>query len=199
MAFEATYWNGIRAFLTERSQWVVVDGHTSDWSHVSSGDPRGTVLGPLLFITYINDIPNGISSNLKLFADDCLIYRPIRDLHDRHALRQDLDLLHQWSETWQMKFNIDKCHLLRFSLKRNNLEGNYHLGDFQLSEVKEHKYLGVLLTNNLSWQKHINGMTSKANQMLGLISQNLRRSSQKLPQQAYTSIVRPHVEYCATV
>ena len=110
---------------------------------------------------------------MRLFADDCLIYRPIRDLQDHHALQRDLDLLHQWSLTWQMKFNTDKCHLLRFTLKRNNLEGNYHLGHDQLTEVNEYKYLGITFTSNLSWQTHINGVSSKASQMLGLISRNL--------------------------
>ena len=125
-----------------------MDGKASDWTRVLSGVPQGTVLGPLLFITYVNDIPRGISSKLRLFADDCLIYRPICDLQDHHALQRDLDLLHQWSLTWQMKFNTDKCHLLRFTLKRNNLEGNYHLGHDQLTEVNEYKYLG----NNIHQQ-----------------------------------------------
>lgn len=189
----------IRSFLTDRSQRVVVDGQASDTIHVSSGVPQGTVLGPLLFITFINDISHGITSKLRLFADDCLIYNPIHDISDHHALQRDLDRLHQWSLTWQMKFNTEKCHLLRFSLRRNNIEGNYLLGNTQLTAVQNYKYLGLTFSHNLSWQKHIDGIASKSNQMLGLINRNLRRSSQKIRQQAFFSLVRPRLEYCATV
>ena len=139
------------------------------------------------------------SSKLRLFADDCLIYRPIQNMADHHALQQDLDRLHEWSTAWQMKFNTEKCHLLQFSLRRNNIKEHYRLGNTPLTAVNSYKYLGLTFTQNLSWQTHIDEVISKANQMLGLISRNLRRSSQKIRQQAYISLVRPRMEYCASV
>ena len=186
-------------FLTTRSQRVVVDGASSEWTPVTSGVPQGTVLGPLLFLSFINDLPTGITSQLRLFADDCLIYRPISSIEDTIALQNDLDTLHQWSTKWNMKFNTDKCHTMRITLLRNTINADYHLGNSSLTMVSEYPYLGLTLTNNMSWQTHINIISAKANRMLGLIRRNLRCCSQKLRQQAYLTLVRPHLEYCSPV
>jgi hypothetical protein len=139
------------------------------------------------------------TSKMRLFADDCLLYRPVTSPADCDQLQQDLDLLDQWSSKWQMKFNVDKCHILRFSLRRNNLIRDYHLGGEKLSTVNEYLYLGLTLASNLSWQSHITNTTKKANRILGLLRRNLRGCPQKLRQQAYISLVRPHLEYTSTV
>ena len=189
----------IRVFLTERLQRVVVDGESSEWVPVTSGVPQGTVLGPLLFISFINDIVDGISSKIRLFADDCLLYRPITDVTDSQALQQDLNRLHSWANTWQMKFNIEKCYHITFSLRRKAITTTYTLGDTPLALVTDLRYLGLTFSSNLSWQGHMNNITSRANRMLGLVSRNLRKTSQKIRQQAYFSLVRPHLEYCCSV
>ena len=189
----------IENFLTTRSQRVVIDGESSDFVPVTSGVPQGTVLGPLLFLSFINDIQSGITSRLRLFADDCLMYRPINSANDCHMFQQDLDRLHQWSTTWQMQFNTDKCHIIRFSLLRNNILTDYHLGDSLLTMVSEYPYLGLTLSSNLSWQLHINNVTKKANRILGLLQRNLRGCSKKMRQQAYISLVRPHLECSCAV
>ena len=189
----------INNFLTKRAQRVVVDGESSDSVPVTSGVPQGTVLGPLLFLSFINDLPSGITSKIRLFADDCLLYRPISDAADSTALQEDLNTLHNWSNTWNMKFNTEKCHTLRITLRRNVIDANYHLGGSMLTMVSEYPYLGLTLTNNMSWQNHINNITSRATRMLGLIQRNLRGSPRKLRQQAYLSLVRPHLEYCSSV
>ena len=132
-------------------------------------------------------------------ADDCLIYISISSTTDAEALQADLNSLHQWSSKWQMKFNVDKCHTVRITLRCNIIDAKYHLGGSTLSMVTEYPYLGLTLTNNLSWQCHINGITNRVNRMLGLIRRNLRSSSQKLRQQAYFTLVRPHLEYCCTM
>ncbi|XP_033646487.1 uncharacterized protein LOC117305719 [Asterias rubens] len=98
-----------------------------------------------------------------------------------------------------MKFNKDKCHTMRFTLLRKTINTEYNLGGSALTTVSEHPYLGLTLTSNLSWQSHIDIITAKANRMLGLIRRNLRGCSRKLRQQAYLSLVRPHLEYCSTV
>jgi hypothetical protein len=94
--------NWIRAFLEDRSQRVVINGSKSPWSEVTSGIPQGSVLGPILFVIYINDLPETVSCGIKLFADDTKVYRPIKNTHDCEALQSDIDNLEQWSEKWQM-------------------------------------------------------------------------------------------------
>ena len=174
-------------------------GKSSDLVPITSGVPQETVLGPLLFLTFINELPTGITSNLRLFVDDCLVYRSISCTADSLSLQEDLDRLPKWSNVWQMKFNIDKCHTMRIILHRNTINTEYHLGGNTLSMVSQYPYLGVTMSNTMSWQNHINGITARANKMLDLITRNLRGTSQKLRQQAYISLVHPHLEYCCTV
>ena len=102
----------LRSFLTDCKQRVVVNGTSSDWSAVTSGVPQGTVLGPVLFLLYINDLPNNISSNVKLFADDSVVYR------DHSILQQDLLNLEQWASLWQMNFAPSKCYTLSVTLRK---------------------------------------------------------------------------------
>ena len=97
--------NWIRTWLTARTQRVVVDGEASDTIHVESGVPQGTVLGPLMFLLYINDIGDNINSSIKLFADDCLLFRKIKTSEDTKVLQKDLSQLCNWTEKWQMLFN----------------------------------------------------------------------------------------------
>ena len=97
----------IASFLKTRQQRVVVDGAHSEWVHVDSGVPQGTVLGPMLFLAHINDLPAAINKDTKcrLFADDCLLYRPIETQQDQITLQQDLDCIQQWADGWGMRFN----------------------------------------------------------------------------------------------
>ena len=99
-------------FLSGRLQRVVVDGAYSRWSPVHSGVPQGTVLGPLLFLIYINDLPDSVSSTVRLFADDCLVYWEVGSIDDQLALQRDLDSLENWAHIWGMKFNPSKCTIL---------------------------------------------------------------------------------------
>ncbi len=99
----------IKTWLTTRTQRVVVEGEGSTTVHVDSGVPQGTVLGPLMFLLFINDIGDNINSTIKLFADDCLLFRTIKSIEDTEQLQKDLNELDNWSHQWQMKFNAKKC------------------------------------------------------------------------------------------
>ena len=99
-------------YIKKRKQSVVVDGKQSSLIDVVSGVPQGTVLGPLLFLLHINDLPSVVSSKVRLFADDCLIYRNIKNKEDQIALQKDLNLLENWGNTWGMRFNAAKCNIM---------------------------------------------------------------------------------------
>ena len=189
----------IRTWLTTRCQRVIVDGECSEPVQVRSGVPQGTVLGPLMFLLYVNDIGNGISSNIKLFADDCLLFRPVTSLQDACALQDDLDLLVKWSSVWQMSFNPSKCYILRISRLHSTVEHNYNISGSMLKPVNDHPYLGVHLSSNLSWNTHIDVITTKATNQLNFLRRNLSKCSSDVKSIAYTSLVRPHIEYASAV
>lgn len=109
----------INSFLRGRNQKVVADGECSPQAAVTSGVPQGTVLGPTLFLVFINDIATNINSNIRLFADDCVVYRPIKSTENHHIQQRDLHKLVNWSETWQMEFNVGKCAIMNITTKRN--------------------------------------------------------------------------------
>ena len=111
------------SFLVGRKQSVIVDGQTSPPSNVLSGVPQGTVLGPLFFLVYINDISRGLSkgTTIRLFADDSLLYRPIKSLKDCEILQHDLNTLQNWEKIWKMEFHPGKCNLLQITNKKNPL------------------------------------------------------------------------------
>lgn len=189
----------VRDFLHNRFQCVVVDGKSSDSGSVTSGVPQGSVIGPILFLVYINDLPDCVSSHTRLFADDTIIYRQIKTDDDGQTLQDDLRRLEDWEDLWQMKFHPGKCQVIRFTRKRKPLERSYLLHNVPLDTVPEIKYLGVTFRDNLKWNSHIDNMTSKANQTLGFVRRNLRISSPVIKERAYKGLVRPKVEYASTV
>ena len=135
------YW--LRDFLSGSRQRVVVNGSSSKWSLVLSGVSQGTVLGPILFLLFINDLPSGISSSVKLFADDSVLFRHIRTPADQHILQHDLAHLEEWAFTWQMNFSPSKCYKMSITLKRQPYPFTYVLNGTPLEGVTSQKYLGV--------------------------------------------------------
>ena len=115
----------IESFLTQRKQRVVVDGEFSDWVKVESSVPQGTVTGPLDFLLFINDLPNGIESSVRLFADDCILYSTVAGPEDVGRLQRDLDTLTTWQNKWQMAFNAQKCYVMRISHARSPHQFTY--------------------------------------------------------------------------
>ena len=189
----------ISKFLTCREQRVVVSGAHSPWTHVESGVPQGTVLGPLLFLIYINDLPNNIHCTVRLFADDCVLYREINNQLDSQELQKDLDELTKWEHDWQMNFNPDKCFVMRLTHARNIKQFDYTLGNTTLQETDSHSYLGICITKDLNWNKHIHQITASANRTLAFIRRNLHSRPINIKTTAHKTLVRPLLEYSSSV
>ncbi len=189
----------IASFLLGRKQRVVIDGETSDWADVESGVPQGTVLGPILFLAYINDLPRCVRANVRLFADDCVLYRVVDSAADCLALQEDLVFLEQWEDSWCMSFNPGKCSTITITRKHHPLSHPYTLHSEVLQTVDSATYLGIELSSNLTWAMHINKMCSKANKQLAFLRRNLKINSPDIKATAYKGLIRPLLEYCACV
>ena len=184
----------IESWLTDREQRVVLNGCTSSWSAVHSGVPQGSVLGPLLFVIYINDIDVTIGSNLLKFADDAKVFRSVSIPAEIEILREDLRNLFSWSKDWQMLFNVEKCQVVHFGF--NNPKVSYTLADHKLKEVSEVKDLGVIIQEDLKVSQQCSKVIRTANQVLGMIYRSFQFKSSEIILPLYKSLVRPHLEYC---
>ena len=187
-------WTG--NFLSKRKMQVVVDGETSSEADVISGVPQGTVLGPILFLVLINDLPERTRSTVRLFADDCLLYRIIRNIRDHQILQEDLKNLELWAKEWGMQFNAKKCYVLSISRKSSYY---YQLNDTILQDVKSNPYLGLNISSDLKWSNHVNSVCEKASSTLGFIKRNLKHCPETTRHMAYVSLVRSVLEYGATI
>ena len=183
----------IKAFLTGRKHRVSVEGELSNWVHSKSGIPQGSVLGPILFVIFINDMPHVITNCCKLFADDAKLYRTIRTENDISSLQKDIDSLIQWSKFWQLPFNEDKCKCIH--LGRDKYSHTYHMNEHQLENVKEEKDLGVIMDHKLKFHTHTSAAIKKANKILGLIRHSFTTLDETTLPLLYMSMVRPHLEY----
>ena len=145
----------IKNFLLDRTQCVQVSGTRSSWISVSSGVPQGTVLGPLLFLIYINDIVHNLSSKIKLFADDAILYSEVSNVHDVNLFQQHLDTLSCWAATWQTNFNLVKCNIMSITRSPLKFPAGYKLCNSPLESISCHKYLGVFIQDILEWDSHV--------------------------------------------
>ena len=190
-------------YLCQRTQAVGVDGETSATLPVISGVPQGSVLGPLLFLVYIDGLA-GIQlsdGTLILFADDIVIYRPIRDVSDFMLLQADVDSISDWTKSNLLNLNVQKCKQMIITRKKHPVTSvNLMLDGKALELVNAYKYLGVWITNDLSWSKQIEENCKKANKKIGML---YRRFYQYCTTSAlkclYVSLVRPHLEYAVPV
>lgn len=190
----------IKSFLSDRTQQVVVDGESSESVPVTSGVPQGTVLGPSLFLVFINDMPEYTThSTVRLFADDTIVYLTISSIDDCLKLQEDLSNLERWESDWLMEFHPGKCNILRITKKRSIVKYDYKLHGRTLESVSDAKYLGLTISDDTSWNKHIDKTTAKGNQRLGFLKRNLKINSKDIKAQAYKSLVRPTLEYSSSV
>ena len=164
----------IRAFLTDRVQQVTVEGATSDCVQVRSGVPQGTVLGPLLFLVFINDLPYCLDSRIRLFADDCILYRCIKERHDCELLQSNLYNLATWDKKWGMTFHPEKCSAISVTRAKNLISSPYTMKGHALQTEDFTRYLGMELQSNMSWNCHMDQAVKKTNSTLGFLRRNLR-------------------------
>ena len=180
-----------QSFLTNRRQRVLVNGEeSSSWSKVISGIPQGSILGPLLFMIYINDLPSITNSNILLFADDTKLYKEIHSATDKEEIQQDIDNMISWSRRWLLKFHPSKCKLLQLG-NNIDLKGSYLMENTLLEITDKEKDLGITINNQLNFEAHISEKTNKANNIMGLI----RRTFSYLDKTIFKALVRPHIEY----
>jgi ribonuclease P/MRP protein subunit RPP40 len=203
LGFEPKIVKWVNAFLSNRTQRVLISGKLSEEVKVLSGVPQGSVLGPLLFLLFINDLPQSVSSCLRLFADDCFMYRIIHSIQDVALLQRCLTALVKWCNDNGMPLNAKKCQCISFSLKKfNTIFGLYKLGDDSgaiLSRVSSCKYLGVDFSSNLSFSDHISRLYSKANAALFSVQRSFKHCSQNTKQLLYFSLVRSIIEYASVI
>ena len=160
--------------------------------------PQGSVLGLILFLIYINDLSDKARSKVRLFAGDTAIYLAVSGLEDAQILQQDLDHLHQWELDWDMEFNPSKCVVIHITRSRTPVPSQYLLHGQVLESVAVSKYLGVEITNDLSFNSHILNVTTSASRCLSFLKRNIRSRNPELREMAYTTLVRPLVEYSSS-
>ena len=179
---------------------MVVEEESLEKLEVTSRVPQGLVLGPCLCLYYINDIAvEGLSSTVRLFADDTMIYSAIRKDSDAEALQKDLDSLCEWEAKWMLEFHPDKCEILTITRKKSPVIYSYRIHGQQLKHSDQVKYLGDNISSDMRWNKHINTVTAKANCRLGFVKRNININSRAVVEQAYKSLVRPILECSRTV
>ena len=192
----------IESFLDGRTQKVIVNGAESEWRDVLSGIPQGSVLGPLLFVIYINDMPESVSSPTHLFADDTKMHRIIRCLMETCHLQTDISTLQSWSRLWLLEFHDDKCKHMHIGTHTTGPH-YYTMQNGNNKVVLEtlvcERDLGVHVDYQLKFDKHIQKIVNKANAMVGLI----RRTYKFLDHQnfvlLYKALVRSHMDYATAV
>ena len=186
-----------KSYLLGRHQCVVLDGAVSQSTKVTSGVPQGSILGPLMFLIYINDLPDVLQHcSPLLFADDTKIYCKINSITDCMLIQEDINLLYSWCCKWKLDFNVNKCKVLSVTKSRSPTVFNYNINGKPIERVDSFKDLGIIIQSDLSWNSHINTIISKANRMSGLIKRTVGyQAPVNVKHQLYVSLVRSNLEY----
>ena len=195
-------WYWFRAYLTDRNQYVSINNYHSSLLPVISGVPQGSILGPLLFLVFINDLPDCVlNSTMLLFADDVKCSLPISSQFDCFLLQNDLDVLTVWSKYWNLCFNESKCSLVRFGFQKSSSSSHiYSINSCVIQNDSQHKDLGIIVSSDLSWTNHIRYIAAKAYKILALLRRSFHNCnsvhSKKL---LYISLVRSQLIYGSQV
>ena len=195
--------NWIESFLVGRKQRVVMGDYSSEWCFVDSGVPQGSVLGPLLFIIYINDISDGLQNVLKLYADDGKLFAVSNDERDddENKLQADIDHIAEWCSVWSMELSPPKCKVM--SIGRHGQIPIYFVegssGRVQLGTSELERDLGVMVSSDCRWRNQVNAAASKANRVLGMMRNTFRFWTDDIARMIYPTFIRPHLEFASSV
>ena len=183
----------IKSFLTARQQQVAVNGAASDWIDVASGVPQGSVLGPLLFLVYINDLPDTVQCPLRMFADDAKVFSQVDNDQDAARLQEDLEALSAWSDAWLMPFNESKCSVLHIGHANHSYQ--YTMNSKPIASTQVEKDLGVLVDSDLKFRQQAASAVAKATQMLAVIRRSFALMDDVTIPLLFKTLVRPHLEF----
>jgi len=186
----------LSSFLSDRTMRVGVRGSYSTWFEMCSGVPQGSVLGPILFLLYVNDLPDWIKCSMRMFADDTKIWNVIKSDSDCSALQMDIDVLVQWSNKWLLHFNSDKCKVMSLG---HSVHHDYcmadHSGTHIISRTSEEKDLGIFISDNLKPSVQCTKAAARARSVLGMVRRNFKRLDCEDFLLIYKTYIRPHLEY----
>lgn len=193
--------NLIKSYLSGRVQRVVIDGISSEAEPVQAGVPQGSILGPLLFLVYINDLPDCVTCNINLFADDSVLWTPVTNpVLASNALNRDLENVHRWACKWHMLLNPDKTEVLTISSKRQlPTYPDLEIGNRVLKKVSSHKHLGLTLTSNMSWREHIDNICKSAGLRINILRKMAYKLNRLVLERLYISYIRPLLEYASPI
>ena len=186
----------IENWLDGRSQRVGVNGEYSDWAEVTSGVPQGSILGPLLFTIFINDLEDNVKNRVLKFADDSKLWGRVGSIDERMSLQKDLDILGEWSIRNKMPFNVGKCKVMHVG-KNENFE--YRLLGQKIQNTIEEKDLGVFFSNTFKPGLNCDKASKSANKIVGMIRRNIANRSSEGMLILYKTLVRPVLDYCIPV
>ena len=190
----------IKAFLSNRKQRVMVNGVPSSWYDVVSGIPQGSVLGPVLFVIFINTLVDVIKdSEAFMFADDTKIFKGIFKPEDCELLQGDIENAKKWSDDSKLRFHPDKMASMRISLKKDVEHHTYHMSGKDLAKSEQETDLGVIIDSKLTFEAHIQGKINKANSIMGVIRRTMDYLDPESFKLLFTSLVRPHLEFANAI
>lgn len=184
----------IREWLRGRRQRVVINGVGSSWSEVVSGVPQGSILGPVLFLLFVDDLEEGVVSRVFKFADDVKMFGGVGTEERVNVFRKDLKRMEDWALKWQMSFNVEKCKVMGLGFR--NKKVSYLINGRVLERVHEEKDLGIVISSDLKVGRQCAKAASKGNQILGMIYRTFSTRDRGVMLKLYKSLVRPHLEYC---
>ena len=182
----------IEDFLSDRAMRVGVGDSFSELLKIVSGVPQGSVLGPILFLLFINDLPESIKSRILLFADDLKL---IANAVNKDIIDEDLKSLERWEDLWHLRFNLEKCKVLHIS-GNDNPRNSYYLDGTELISTQSEKDLGFTMDEKFDFGEHIKASLAKANKMIAWVSRNVICKDKEVMSVIYRCLVRPHLEYC---
>ena len=189
----------MKNYLVDREMRTIVKDEKSEWRRVTSGVPQGSVLAPIMFLIYVNDMPEKVTSYMSLFADDAKLLRKITEDEDCNKLQQDLDEVYDWSRKWEMEFNNKKCHSMRMGKSKKRPVKVYKMGGTNIDTVSEEKDLGITIQDSLTPEKHVNKLFGETYRLLQNIRVAFHYLDKEMMSKIIKTLIRPRLEYAAIV